>query len=201
MSKTKSAVMNSRLDNPHLLACRFRNGDGGYCPHPQAPAGTAGPRAGAGAAAGHSGAGAAGVAGNPRHRTRPRPQRPLACANSLARLEGHHSSDLSGDPGGPPAGARRQRRLLLAGGAVPGPRRRRVVLCALRRRRHHRQASVARRRHRSGRRARHAARRDHPHRRQKRRQADIRLPARAGHRAVERQCRNEGDLRRAQHHL
>ena len=43
--------------------------------------------------------------------------------------------------------------------------------------------------------------RDHPHRGQERRQAHLRLHLRARHRAVERQCRHEGDLRRAQHHL
>src|SRR4051794_17947674 len=43
--------------------------------------------------------------------------------------------------------------------------------------------------------------RDHPHCRQERRQAHLRLSPGARHCAVELQCRHESDLRRAQYHL
>ena len=56
-------------------------------------------------------------------------------------------------------------------------------------------------RHHSRRLPRPAGRRDHPHRGQERWPAHLRLSRGARHRPVERQCGNEGDLRRAQHHL
>ena len=141
------------------------------------------------------------AAGGARPRAGPRAQGHDAGAYPMARLEGHLHPHLSRDPGRPAPVARRRRRVLFAGRAVSGDRGGRLGLCVLFQRGVDRRPSVARRRHRSRRLARSAARGDHPHGRPQRRQADLRLPDRLRHRTVERECRDESDLRRAQHHL
>ena len=84
----------------------------------------------------------------PRRRTRPRPRRARAVADSLARLEGCLCPHLPRNPGRPPAGARRRRCVLFAGRPVSGYRRRRFVLRAVRQCGDDQQASFDRLRHR-----------------------------------------------------
>ena len=153
------------------------------------------------AAAPDAGAGTADPAATARRRAGSRPAGTRADADSLARLEGYLRPHLSRDSERSAAGACGRRGLLFAGRLVSGDRRGGFGLRAVCRCRHHRQASFDRRGHRARRRARYAGRGDRAHRGQERRQAHLRFSPGARHRAVERQCRHEGDLRRAQHHL
>ena len=154
-------------------------------------------------AASDAGAGAAAAAGSARRRAGPRPRRQRAGAHSLAGLEGHPRAHLSGEHERPAAPARRQRGVLLACVALFPAIAAGVSSYALfADAEHDRQASRDRRPTSFRQGALDLLQGEiSPHRQQERRPAHLRLPDRARHRAVERECRNEGDLRRAQHHL
>ena len=132
----------------------------------------------------------------------PRPQRGGADGDPVARLEGHPVAHLRADQRGPAAGGRGRRGVLRPARAVsrPSPPSCRSTACSPSRRR---SATTCRCSPACCRRAASTSSQEQitRHRRQGRRQARLRLPLRPGPRAVERQCRHEGDHRRAQRHL